>query len=771
MTITPEEPREAAPRSPPPAGPATAATVAELDPEEAPTAPAATAVGMLGGALLERGATIGRYVVLSRLGSGGMGVVYAAYDPELDRKVALKLLKAGQGDAAGRARLLREAQAMAKLAHPNVVAVHDVGTVDDQVFIAMEFVQGTTLSRWLWQKPRSWAQIVELSLAVGRGLAAAHRAGLVHRDLKPENVMVGDDGRVRVMDFGLARVDGRALAGSTPLADSSARPREAALDLDLTRTGAMLGTPMYMAPEQWEGGETDPRTDQFAFCVVLWEALYGERPFGGGTVAALSHAVTNGIISAPSDPSRAPPWLRRALERGMTLIPDERWPSMDALLAELGRDRRSPLARIALAGAVGLALILAVVGLARLTPPAAGPGVEVAALERRIAAAVVAQAHESGARGHWVYGGADEPADTSFVRLRVLEGLGGAGAREAASELRRRLFRSLADLGDHYWEKPGGRSFAADFYAQACLFAFARGDVLVIDDAAAAATALERSGLTPPELARLLSEAAEGSFSPVEIESAEELAALAEPASLEAATPAPLLPPCPSGMALVEGGELRGRAIDDLCVDVTEVTAGAYQRCLSRGACTPTDTHELNEHCTLGAPGGARLPINCVDWNQARAYCAAAGKRLPSELEWEWAARGGDEARPYPWGHGPARCGLAIMRSGGGDGCGQDRAARVGSRPDGDSRHGLKDMVGNVWEWTSSADGDRRVLRGGGWMEGDDASLRVSARLSFRPSYSSFSFGLRCVRAPRAAANSTRASSADPAAAQAQGDP
>ncbi|MCA9637925.1 MAG: SUMF1/EgtB/PvdO family nonheme iron enzyme, partial [Myxococcales bacterium] len=113
----------------------------------------------------------------------------------------------------------------------------------------------------------------------------------------------------------------------------------------------------------------------------------------------------------------------------------------------------------------------------------------------------------------------------------------------------------------------------------------------------------------------------------------------------------------------------------------------------------------------------------------------------------------------------------AIMRSGGGDGCGQDRAARVGSRPDGDSRHGLKDMVGNVWEWTSSADGDRRVLRGGGWMEGDDASLRVSARLSFRPSYSSFSFGLRCVRAPRAAASSTRASSADPAAAQAQGDP
>ncbi|MCA9637679.1 MAG: serine/threonine protein kinase, partial [Myxococcales bacterium] len=171
---------------------------------------------------LGRGATIGRYLVLARLGAGGMGVVYAAYDPELDRKVAVKLLRSGGHDPRGRARLLREAQALAKLAHPNVVAVHDVGTVGAQIFVAMEFVEGMTLRRWLAARPRAWPEIVEVFVAVGRGLAAAHAAGLVHRDLKPDNVMVGSDGRARVMDFGLAH----ARANRELLADDPAEPAD-----------------------------------------------------------------------------------------------------------------------------------------------------------------------------------------------------------------------------------------------------------------------------------------------------------------------------------------------------------------------------------------------------------------------------------------------------------------------------------------------------------------------------------------------------------------
>src|SRR3954453_18295126 len=161
---------------------------------------------------LPRGSAVGRYVVLERIGSGGMGVVYAAYDPELDRKVALKLLRPDRAGAVGEAalRLQREAQAIARLSDPHVVAVYDAGTLGEQVFVAMEFVEGRTLREWLKAEPRSWSEILKAFLAAGRGLAAAHDAGLVHRDFKPDNVLLGGDGRVKVADFGLARPVGEA---------------------------------------------------------------------------------------------------------------------------------------------------------------------------------------------------------------------------------------------------------------------------------------------------------------------------------------------------------------------------------------------------------------------------------------------------------------------------------------------------------------------------------------------------------------------------------
>ncbi len=696
------------------------------------------------GRILARGAEIGRYVVLSHLGTGGMGIVYAAYDPELDRKVAVKLLKSDASGSHGRARLLREAQALAKLAHPNVVAVHDVGTVDDQVFVAMEFVQGTTLGGWLWARPRRWPEIVDLFVDVARGLQAAHAAGLVHRDLKPDNIMVGDDRRVRVMDFGLARaeLDAGARDGE--------RPREQALGLDLTREGVWLGTPMYMAPEQWRGEATDARTDQFSFCVALWEALHGERPFRGDTLVALMTAVTEGTIAPPTDPSKSPPWLRRALERGLQVAPEQRWPSMAALIAELQRDREARWPRWAPAAAV--AGMIAAVAFA-VVRGREEPTVDAAAVERARIESLHAAALEAGARGRWVYGTLDDPQGSSYRHVRALESLRGPMATDAtarARELRQKFFRSLVEFGDSYHQRPGGRLFAAEFYAQASVFAFDVDGALVVDGRAAAERALAHSGLTRAMLATLRRDAEAGTFSPVEIQIAEELAELAEPAAAaaeEAASPAP--PPCPSGMARIEGGSLGGRAVDEFCLDVTEVTVAAFQRCVARGLCTPADSTELHPPCNSGREGAARHPINCVDWAQARAFCASVGKRLPSEAEWEWAARGRDEGRRYPWGDGPPSCRSAVIRGEGGDGCGKDGTWRVGSKPAGDSRDGLKDMSGNVWEWTANREGERAALRGGDWLDFDEAKVAASGRMSALATSRSLGFGIRCARSVR----------------------
>ncbi|KAB2962763.1 MAG: tetratricopeptide repeat protein [Thermoanaerobaculia bacterium] len=230
---------------------------------------------------LRRGDSLGRYLILGRLGAGGMGVVYTAFDPELDRKVAVKLL---HGDRArrGSARLQREARALARLQHPNVIAVHDVGTIDGRVFVAMEYVDGETLTAHLDRVAPDWRVTLALFEQAGRGLAAAHAAGLVHRDFKPENVLVGRDGRVRVLDFGLARAtseggDGEGDGMSGPLTDS----RADLLATPLTRAGTVVGTPAYMAPEQLDGTPADARSDQFGFAVALWEGLYRRPPFAG----------------------------------------------------------------------------------------------------------------------------------------------------------------------------------------------------------------------------------------------------------------------------------------------------------------------------------------------------------------------------------------------------------------------------------------------------------------------------------------------------------
>ncbi|MBL9028292.1 MAG: protein kinase [Myxococcales bacterium] len=281
-------------------------------------------------------ASVGRYRLIERLGEGGMGVVYVAHDPELDRRVALKLLRPEPNAATEqrRARLVLEAQAMAKLSHPNVVAVHDVGRVGEQLFLAMELVDGVTLTAWLAGDHRGERAVLPVLLAAGRGLAAAHGAGLVHRDFKPDNVLVGKDGRVRVTDFGLARASGPVAFDDQPL-DVTGPTRPIAM----TNTGMLIGTPAYMAPEQWRGEAADAKSDQFAFAITLYEALFGVRPFEGKTVRELATNVLAGRLRPfPS----APRWLRALLERALSLSPAARFPSMDALLEELGRDRGRP---------------------------------------------------------------------------------------------------------------------------------------------------------------------------------------------------------------------------------------------------------------------------------------------------------------------------------------------------------------------------------------------------------------------------------------------
>ena len=308
-----------------------------------------------------RGALIGRYTVLYELGAGGMGVVYAAYDPELDRKVALKFLRDEQRDSGassqGRARLLREAQALARFSHPEIVTIYDVGSHDAGVWMAMELVDGVTLGRWVEQSRPSWPDLVEVMLAVGRGLAAAHAAGLVHRDLKPDNVMIDKQGRVRVMDFGLTRAGEPGSNDALALDETLARPNQHLFDSPLTQHGALLGTPAYMAPEQFAGKEVTAAADQFAFCVSFWELLYGQRPFAGDNVFELAAAVIAGKRRPPPSAPRIPRWLRQAIERGMRNEPADRWPSMDALLSELGRGRarRRRRAWAAAALACGLA--------------------------------------------------------------------------------------------------------------------------------------------------------------------------------------------------------------------------------------------------------------------------------------------------------------------------------------------------------------------------------------------------------------------------------
>jgi len=265
---------------------------------------------------------VGHYRLLEEIGVGGMGQVFSAYDEVLDRKVAIKVVHEGLSSDAAKIRLRRQAQALGRLTHPNVVAVHEIGEHHGRIFVAMEFVRGQTLRAWQASQPRTIPQILAVYAQAARGLQAAHEAGLLHRDFKPDNVLLGEDGRVRVVDFGLARnledtdIDNERAETLPPDAEALRTP--------LTQTGSVLGTPTYMAPEQFRGEVTDARTDQFAWCIALWEALYGERPFVGSGYRELADNVVAGARRPVPRDSRVPGQLRAMLETGLRRAPSER---------------------------------------------------------------------------------------------------------------------------------------------------------------------------------------------------------------------------------------------------------------------------------------------------------------------------------------------------------------------------------------------------------------------------------------------------------------
>ncbi|MBL9107285.1 MAG: serine/threonine protein kinase [Myxococcales bacterium] len=283
---------------------------------------------------LEPGATrVGRFIVVRPLGEGSMSRVYLAHDPELDRNVAVKVFRASGADDLLRRQ--REAHALARISHPNVVQIYESGNLDSRMFIVMEYVTGVTLTAWQTEQPRTLMELLAMYVAVGRGLVAAHAVGVVHRDFKPDNVIVDTAGRPRVADFGLASIRGRV--------DHPAADDVHGSSVTSTSVGVILGTPAYMPPEQYSSSQVGESADQFSFCAALFEALYGERPYPGETIEELRVEVSAGQLREPPPERRAPPAIHLALLRGLARDPAARWPSLVALLDHLdhydpGRD-------------------------------------------------------------------------------------------------------------------------------------------------------------------------------------------------------------------------------------------------------------------------------------------------------------------------------------------------------------------------------------------------------------------------------------------------
>jgi len=466
--------------------------------------------------LLLPGTVVDRYILVDHLGSGGLGDVYKAYDPELDRRIAIKVLRSSVVDAEtalglSRDRLRREAQALAKLHHPNVVAVYDVGEHGTESFIAMAFAEGLPLHRWAESQKPGWSRVRDVFLDAARGLAAAHAAGLVHRDFKPENVVVGERDTVTVLDFGLARAATIAF-DETPLLDPSEGADSSLLHREVTSQEVLLGTPAYMAPELFRQQAPSHASDQFALCISMYRTLFDAYPFPRGSVPQYIRAVESGELNVPE--SAVPRWLIRVLARGMAGRPSARYPNIQELMRALEGDRvRRRRRRLALALAIPLAGVAVGAGAWLFQP-------EPTARELAVSEQIAQAAREAAARGDFVYPPtADPDAPTALSGVLQLEDITGPAApkaQEAATELRSEFSGALIKFGDRYYDMDGGRPFAADFYTMALVFD--------PDDEHAGT----RTRLSPIQRDAVIERARAGEFSGPELAAAEVLSALTE---------------------------------------------------------------------------------------------------------------------------------------------------------------------------------------------------------------------------------------------------
>jgi formylglycine-generating enzyme required for sulfatase activity len=697
-----------------------------------------------------QGRMIGPYQILEELGRGGMAVVYKAWQASLHRHVALKVLPPYfRHDAQFLARFHREAVAAAGLSHPNIIQIHDFGEAEGMLYIAMEYLGGGSLHERIAAGPLPFDEAQRVLAQVGGALDYAHAQGLVHRDIKPGNVLFAGDGTAKVADFGIVR---------------------AADGTRLTRTGILMGTPEYMAPEQASGANADHRSDLYALGVVLYRMLTGQVPFRGTTPHAIMHAV---IYEAPVSPRRLNPNLTPAEEsvllKALAKNPDDRFQSGAALTRALAQARqgvtvplpgaskqrtelslssRQPISLRALTVALVAVLLVAVGGWwlwSRLGAPSPDPA--------EAALALTAEASASTVRAGIAMTAANRQRETDVVVTQnaqasvqasrtqetagTVEGSADERNTATAEEVRRRatdlaIAQATAD--------------AAEMSAEAKRLADAMATEAAVQ---ATQTALAEPGETP---------------TPTKAPPP----TITGPPTVPAAGAVKRRNKDGMDMVYVPAGEFtmgnndRARDapahpvyLDGYWIDRTEVTNAQYRLCVQAGACRAPTT------CRWGQPtfdDGARAnhPVVCVSWNDAQAYCQWTNAQLPTEAQWEKAARSTD-SRAYPWGNAGPDCSRAQYRD-----CGAHTVA-VGGKGAGASPYGALDMAGNVWEWTADwhADdyysrspyenppgpgpGSGKLMRGGSWDAGTD-EIQTTFRNAIEPGLMADDVGFRCAR-------------------------
>ncbi len=635
------------------------------------------------------GQSIGRYQILERLGEGGMAIVYKARDTRLDRDVALKLIRVDQFAPAMLAQILkrfeREAKSLARLSHPNIVTVHDYGEHDGAPYLVLEYCPGGDLKHRLRGQPMDWQEAIQLILPVARALRYSHRQGVIHRDVKPSNVMFTGDGEPKLSDFGIAKILEHDDAGT------------------LTGTGVGIGTPGYMAPEQWTG-ETSQQSDQYGLGVVLYELLTGRKPYEADTPAGILIKQTiqplpNSREFVPDLPASVEQVLLKALAKD----PADRHADMDAFVKALESILVTPAMLVApdpykTVDAIPVIVTQTIADSISLTPspsrstPAGLPEGK----ERRVKAKPF----------KWL------PWGIGAVVLMLI-------ALSIISQINLPPSTPVPTATPTETRTP-------------------------------ALTATLANTSTPRDTAPPVM-----TLTPTLIREIDQKLMVYVPAGefLMGSDPAK------DKDTQSEEQPQHSVYLDAYWIDQTEVINGMYALCVSAGKCTPPQDDSSYLHPSYyGNSNYADYPVIYVEWNQAKAYCAWAGADLPTEAQWEKAARGTD-GRLYPWGKNSPSCDLANY-----GGCIGDTTA-VKSYESGKSLYGAYDMAGNVWEWVNDwyatnyysslpernpqgpTSGEYRVLRGGTWSS-NGYYLRSAYRYRGDPSYRYYDIGFRCARSP-----------------------